>query len=223
MPVAQMTFAEAITAVRSATAHDVDQQVTDTQLAAELDREYRRVRRRIAMFAPSMYQVVLDNIAVPMTAIPPIPSNAIAKPDNFERVLTLERQLGNQIYAPLSMMSQLNAQGGRLQNVSGVYRLTYIRRPIDQDLSTPAALAAATFDIPEGAEDIITQTVCGWVRQRHNEDPTWHMERAQMLFDELRSNFVMRYGMHPRSLLQTAPSCFMYLTFFEQGSNLIIF
>ena len=213
MPVAQMTVAEAITAVRSATAHDADQQVTDTQIQNELDREYKRVRRRIAMFAPSMYQKVQDNIQVPSVA-PGVPANCVAKPDDFERVLTFDRQLGNQIYAPLTMMPQLNAQSGRKQDVSGIYRLTYIMRPID---------GYTTFDVPEGAEDIITQAVCGWVRQRHNEDPTWHMNRADKLFDELRSNYVMRYGMHPRSLLQVTPSCFMYLTYFEQGPNLVIF
>jgi hypothetical protein len=202
--VAQMTIANAILAVRSATAHDSDLQVTDAQITAELDREYRRVRRWLASFVPSLYQAEASFVVA-------AGSSAIAKPVDFDRVLTLEREMGQGVYVPLALRPQLHAHSGRQIDCSGTYRLTYVQRPVD---------GYTTYDVPDGAEDIMIQIVAAWVRQRHDEDPSFHMQRAEQLKNELRPVLKMRYGAHPRCLLQTTPSTFQFLTFFEEGSTL---
>jgi hypothetical protein len=207
MPVAQMTLANAITAVRSATGHDVDTQVTDAQITAELDREYRRVRRWLGMIVPSLYQVELDNIAIAAGG------NSIAKPDDFERVITLERQMNQGVYCPLAMRPQLHAHSGRQLDASGLYRLTYVSRPVD---------GYTSFAVPEGAEDIILERVAAWVRQRHAEDTSYHIQMADRIQNETRTTLKMRYGAHPRCLLQTTPNTSQFLSFFEEGANLIV-
>ena len=207
MPVAQMTVANAIVAVRGATGHDADTQVTDTQITAELDREYRRVRRWLSSFVPSLYQVELDNINIASG------SNAIAKPDDFERVIVLERQMNQGVYCPLAMRPTLHQRAGIAIDVSGLYRLTYVSRPVD---------GYTAFNVPEGCEDIITCMVSAWVCARHQDDPSYWKQRADELRNEVRPTLKMRYGAHPRCMLQATPSTYQYLTWFEEGSNLIV-
>ena len=206
LTVAQMTPASAVTAVRSATAHDSDTQVTDAQITAELDREYRRVRRWLSSFAPSLYQAEASFVVA-------AGASTIAKPVDFDRVLTLEREMGQGVYVPLAMRPQLHAHSGRQIDCAGTYRLTYVQRPVD---------GYTAFDIPDGAEDILIQLVAAWARVRHDEDPSYHMQRAEQLKSELRPVLKMRYGAHPRCLLQTTPSTFQFLTFFEEGANLVL-
>lgn len=194
MPVAQMTPAQAVTDVRSATAHDADQQVTDVQITAELTREYKRVRRWLSSFLPELYQTFIYGVLPAGTLADGI-TNIITKPDNFERLIRLELQLSQNYWQPLAMRPLLHASEGIPRDVGGTYRLTYVMRPLDGDTS---------YVVPEGCEDIIVNLVAAWVKQRHEEDPSYFVGRAAQLKQELRSDLSMRNGAHARSLMVAA-------------------
>jgi hypothetical protein len=121
--------------------------------------------------------------------------------------------MGQSVYVPLAMRPQLHEHAGRQIDPSGTYRLTYVARPVD---------GYTYYDVPEGAEDIVIHNVCGWLRVRHDEDPTWHMQRADQIKNELRPLLVMRYGAHPRCVLQTSPSIAQFISFFEVGNTLVL-
>ena len=209
--VAQMTPAAAITAVRSATAHDADQQVTDTQLTAELDREYRRVRRWLSSFLPELYQKQSANIRLSGTVDGT--ANIITKPDDFERLVRLEQQFSQGFWQPMNPRPLLHASEGVPRDITGTYRLTYVARPVD---------GYTAFDVPEGCEDVIIAAVAAWVRQRHDEDVTYWMNRAAQLKDEVRAALSMRYGAHPRCLMSSTYGNYSLGSFYEQGNTFVI-
>jgi hypothetical protein len=209
--VAQMTPALAVTAVRSATAHDADTQVTDTQIIAELDREYRRARRWLSSFLPELYQAVAPIYTLAGVADGTV--NLLAKPVDFETLVRLEQQFSQGFWQPLTPRPQLHASEGIARDVTGSYRLTYVSRPVD---------GYTTFDLPPGAEDIMICLVSGWVRNRHEEDSSWHMQRAADLKNELRASLAMRYGAHARSMMTHQYGEGWIGSFYEQGSSIVI-
>ena len=206
MPVAQMTPAQAVTAVRSATAHDADTQVTDPQITAELDREYRRVRRWLSGFLPELYQASQDYTIAS-------PTNVLTKPDTFERIVRLEQQFSQGYWEPMQMRPILHASEGIVRDCGGTYRLTYVARPVD---------GYSAYDIPEGAEDILINLVAAWVRVRHEEDPSYFVGRANQLKDEIRLTLSMRYGAHPRCVMSHAYGRSWVGSFYEQGNTIVI-
>lgn len=207
--VAQMLVADAVTAVRSATAHDNDTQTTDVQITAELDREYRRVRRWLASFMPEMYSTagsVVQLVSAQSGA-------TIAKPVDYGGLIRLEFEYPQGLWIPLSLRPLLLASVGWQRDVSGNYRLTYVQRPMD---------GYTVFDVPDGCEDLILEPVKAWVRQRHDEDPSFHLSRRAQLEQELRSELSFRYGAHGRSILGGS-QFWPRASFFEQGSNFVIY
>ena len=205
-PVAQMTPAAAVIAVRSATAHDADQQTTDVQITAELDREYRRARRWLSSFLPELYQ---DTETYTIAS----PTNTLTKPDDFERIVRVEQQFSDVFWEPMRPRPMLHASEGIARDCTGTYRLTYVTRPVD---------GYTAFDVPEGCEDILISLVSAWVKQRHEEDPTYFMQRAAQLKDEVRSALSMRYGAHPRSLMSHSFGQVWVGSFYEQGKTIVI-
>lgn len=207
MPVAQMTVAEAIVDVRSATAHDADTQTTDTQITAELDKEYKRVRRWISSFLPELYQVQSAS-----TAITGSSGATFAKPDAFERLIRMEREESSGSWAPMNVRPGLLSGYGSSRSVAGNYRIIYVERPVD---------GYTAFDVPDGCEDLIILPVCAWVKQRHEEDPNYFMNRAQLLKQELRVPLMKRYGQHNRGGLVDHRLLSPY-SFYEEGDNFVI-
>lgn len=210
MPVAQMTTTDAVAAVRAATAHDVDQQVTNVQILAELDREYRRVRRWLSTFLPELFATEY----LPPALVGATGGATIAKPVDYERVIRLERQFPMNSWYPLAMRSIKNQKTGIAIDVSGQYRLTYVKRPVD---------GYTTFDVPDGCEDLIILPVCAWVRARHDEDPTYHLQRYADIKKSTIADLSMRYGSHQRTALQMTPFWGPQTSFYESGSNFVIF
>ena len=210
--VAQMTVANAIIAVQSATAHDNDTQTTGTQITAELDREYRRVRRWLSTFVPSLYQKTQDyTIAAGSTTAA---LSKLTKPVDFERIIRLEQQFSQGYMQPLAVRPALMASEGTRRDTAGTYLLTYVARPVD---------GYTAFDVPDGVEDIIISIVAGWVRQRHNEDPSYHMARAEQMKREAQVSLVMRYGAHPVSAFQNQSGWAIGLgSFYEEGNYLVV-
>jgi hypothetical protein len=206
---AQMSPADAVTAVRSATAHDNDEQTTDVQLTAELDREYRRVRRWLSSFLPELYSVT----ATPVTLANVQSGATIDKEDDYERIIRLEYEYPHDNWIPLSMRPMLNSSSWWQRDVSGTYRVTYVQRPVD---------GYTVFDVPDGCEDLILEPVKAWVRQRHDEDPSFHLGRRVQLEKELRADLSFRYGAHSRSILGGS-RFWPRATFFEQGDHFVIY
>ena len=206
--VAQMTVANAILAVRYATAHDSDTQTTDAQITAELDREYRRTRRWLSSFLPELYSTSTTSTLTSSQS-----GATIAKPTNYDRVVRMEYEFPTGNWVPLAMRPMLHASSWWLRDVSGTYRLTYVYRPVD---------GYTSLDVPDGCEDLILEPVKAWIRQRHDEDPSFHIARRQQLEKEIRASLGMRYGAHGRSLLGSA-QWWPRATFFEQASNFVIY
>lgn len=209
---AQITVANAIVAVKSATAHDNDTQTTDTQITAELDREYRRVRRWLASFLPSLYQKTQDYTINPGSTTPE--TSKVQKPSDYERIIRFEQQFSQGYWQPLAVRPVLMASEGVRRDVAGSYRLTYSAKPVD---------GYTSFDLPEGVEDVLIGYVSAWVRQRHNEDPTFHLARAEQMKREAQVSLVMRYGAHPVSAHQNQSGWSVGMgSFYEEGNYLVI-
>lgn len=204
-----MLVTEGVTAVRSATAHDNDQQTTDAQITAELDREYKRVRRWLSTFLPELYSTT----ATPSVLSGVMSGATIAKPSDYERVIRLEFEYPTGNWVPLAMRPMLHGSSWFQRDVSGTYRLTYVQRPV---------AGYTTYDVPDGCEDLILEPVKAWVRQRHDEDPSFHIGRRSQLEKQLRADLAMRYGAHGRSILGGA-QFWPRATFFEQGANFVIY
>jgi hypothetical protein len=211
MPVAKMTVTEAVTEVNSATGHDNDQQTTTTQITAEIRKEYMRVRRWLSGFLPSLYQVT--------GAAATISGNSgatLAKPDTFERLLRLERDHTQGLWLPLRVRPGLYASAGQVRDITGSYRLTYVARPVD---------GYTELDVPEGCEDLIIMPVCAWVAARHNDDPSYYLDKvnnpATGLRAELRRDLARRYGQHSRPGLVDGSGLSPF-SFYEEGDHFVI-
>ena len=198
-----MTVTQARTAIRASTNHDADTQVTDAQLDVKIDQEFQRLRRALGAYVPALFE---------STSAPTITAgnNTIAKPATFERVRRLERLISGALYYPVPVVDMLNAnqetqlvfyeQGSNLvlmpiSRAEGTYRLTFVTKP---------AAGYTTFDVPEGCEDVIIERVAAWVRQRHDEDPGYHLRAAAEMWKEQRSVLLRRYGLHPSVALVSA-------------------
>ena len=200
--IALMSPANAVLAVRYGTAHDADTQTTDAQITAELDRAYRRLRRRINAAFPTIYEKVSSALTVTS------PGYTLTKPVDCEHVNVLEKQnqagywdfIDVQPSLDRSMAALLSfyEQGGSLildpaSLAPGSYRIHYSAAVVD---------GYSTFDLPDGLTEILIEEVSAWVRQRHDEDPSFHLMRARQIWDENWMPLKKRYGSHGRSYLQ---------------------
>lgn len=206
MAVALMTVTEFVAEVRSATGHDSDTAVTDAQITAEGNLRYRNFRRWLSQKAPNLYQ---KTATFSMTSA----SNQYTKPADFERVVRLEMQMSQGYWEPLNMRPTISMSQGIAVDVTGTYRLTYTTRPED---------GYTTLDVPPGGELVILNETAGWVRQRHEEDPSYHMQEAARIKQELQRDIAMRDGAHPRSLLSSVACNWSFHTWYEEGAYLVI-
>lgn len=207
-----MTVANAIIAVRSATAHDSDTQTTDAQITAELHEEYVRFRRWLSTFVPSIYEKTADFTIAAGSTTPAL--SRITKPDDFERVIRLEQQFTQGYWQPLAVRPAIAASEGVRRDVAGTYKLTYVAKPADRYTS---------FDVPDGCASILVAWASAWVRDRHDEDPTFNMQKYERLKREAQVSLVMRYGAHPVSALQNQSGWAIGLgSFYEEGNYLVV-
>jgi len=195
-----MTTAEALIAVRSSTAHDADTQVTDAQLTVKLDQEYKRFRRFLVNLLPSLYVKT-------MTPAPTIAAGGVsfAKPTDFERIHRLEKLSSGTTYYPLNAGNKLGINGyctyfeeqganiviGPDSDAPGTYRLMYV----------PTVGTYTGLDLPEGLEDVVIERCAAWVRQRHDENPDYHLGIAREIIKEQAPYLVRRYGEHRVSMM----------------------
>ena len=132
-------------------------------------------------------------------------ANWIGEPADFESLRLLERLTGNGQWMPVASSSSLNRreslnisfyEQGRFLMLSpdseapGQYRLTYESKVPD---------GYTYYDLPDGFEQIIIEETSAFVRQRHEEDPTYHKREAQRIWDDQYMSLWNRYGSHGRS------------------------
>ena len=210
MPNAQMLVLDAVDAVRASTAHDNDDQTTTLQIQEWIDRAYTRTRRWLSTFMPEYYAAEY----LPPALVGAIGGALLPKPDDYERLIRIERQYPAGYWYPLTMRTVLTQKVGMAIDVSGQYRITYSKCPVD---------GYQYIDVPEGCEDIVIEEAAALVRNRHDEDPSFHLGRVVQLKREAMADLRMRYGAHPRSCLQVNPLYGPQTTFYEQGNNFVIF
>lgn len=200
--ISQLSVSDAVVMVRSGTAHDNDAQTTDTQIQAQLHRSLQMLRRRLSAAFPSIFEKVTSELVVASGA------NTITKPVDCEHVTVLERKNAAGAWDFIDVNPSLNRSMAATVSfyerdgvlviepaylAAGTYRIHYSGALLD---------GYTTIDLPAGLEEIIIEEVCAWVRQRHEEDPSYHMARAKMVWDENWMPLKKRYGAHGRSALQ---------------------
>lgn len=129
----------------------------------------------------------------------------IAKPSDYESLRLLEKQTNNGYWMPVEIYPSLNRheatgvsfyeQGQRLvlfpeTEATGTYRITYLTKPVS---------GYTTYDLPDGLEQIIVEETSAFVRQRHEEDPSYHKAIAKQIWDDQYMSLWNRYGSHGRS------------------------
>ncbi len=195
-----MIVSVARTAIRASTDHDSDTQVTDAQLTAWLDLEYKNLRRVLAQIAPSLYATA-DSSQVIAAG-----STTLALPTNYERLVRLEQQFGSNWF-PVLISDELTPHYGELNAreegaafqlspvslAPGTYRFIYVALPATLVNVTDDSTALA---VPSGCEDVILERVAARVRERFDEDPSAHLARADRVWREQKSALRRRYGKH---------------------------
>jgi hypothetical protein len=197
-----MTLAEAITAVRASSGHDNDTQVTDAQITARLDREYRRTVRWLLSFAPSLGTT--ETVATLAAGVSTYAKSSLTR---FDKLVRIEKQLDGGDYYPIDVTDDLNVncpsklivyelpasfEFRPAANAPGTYRIAWCAMP-----ASPLTSLAA---LPTGCEDIPIERVAAWVRQRHDEraETKWHEDEARRIEVEQRRMLIRRYGVHPK-------------------------
>lgn len=193
-----MDVTTAILAVRTATEHDSDTQVTDTQLTALLNLEYGVFYRQVALVAPSFYATTDDNqtLASGATDLDP--------PADFDLLLRVERLYGaDWLAVPVfdglaPHLGELNIREedatikvGPAALAAGTYRIIYIPAP-DVTLATTEA-----YWLPPGCEDVLIQRACSRVAERDKDDSSMFIRRGDANWAELKKTLRKRYGQNP--------------------------
>jgi hypothetical protein len=170
-----------------------DVQLPSTAIVHRLDDEYRRLRRRLSAEFPTIYEALS-----PVSTLTGS-TTSFAKPTDCETVRVVEKQSGAQ-WTSIPVAPSLNRdeigclcfyeQGANIVltpagSASGSYRVYYVKAP---------ATTVTTYDVPDGVEGIIIEETSAWARQRHNDDPTYHKQEAQRIWDEQYMALWNRYG-----------------------------
>ena len=204
-----MTREECRTAVKTATDHDgaSDTQVTTAQLNTWIDIEHKLLRRLLAQVAPQLYTAA-DNSQTISSG-----TESLTMPSDFERLIRLEIQVGDR-WLPIEVSDELSPhigtlavreEGGTLKVApgaltAGTYRIIYVQKPTT--LSADSG-AGGVLLVPDGCEDIIVEKVAARVRERLDEDPTPHLNRAAATWKEQKSALRRRYGKAPQPGMRT--------------------
>lgn len=186
-------------AIRAETDHDSDTQVTNAQLTERANIDYQNLRRKLIGVAPQIYAVEDDSQTL-VTG-----DSALDMPADFERLVRLEKQVGSSdMWIPVEVSTELDPHYGCLavreedgvlklaptSLTAGTWRIVYVPKPdglVDDDQD---------IILPDGLEDILIQQGAAFVRRRMDEDPSPHLQQADMVWKEQRSALRRRYGRH---------------------------
>lgn len=194
------------TSIKNATDHDTDDQGgTATVLNSWINEEYLAVRRLLHDVVPDLYTVLSGDftVAAGVTTYNP---GALS---NLEKIRLVEQKI-NGVYYPLPpappwastyypKKSYRLIYGPTIEflphnDTAGTYRLRYIVGPStlvnDGDL----------VELPRGGDRVLIERVAARVRQRLEEDPTFHLQRAEEAWRELRKSVVDQYRPGPQGI-----------------------
>jgi hypothetical protein len=162
-----VTFAEAITAVRTATRYDLlapstPTPVTDTQVTVWMNSEMDRFRRQLNAEVPVLYRAVSSNLTIASGA------QALTKPAGFEALVRLERLVGAR-WVNVEPASSADMECGELgwEEVGGTYLIwPSASAPGTYRLVYAVGATAGTLEVPAGLEDVVVERVCARVKER---------------------------------------------------------
>jgi hypothetical protein len=161
-----VTFAEAITAVRSATRYDIaapstPTPVTDAQVTVWLNSEMHRFRRALNAEVPQLYRTTSSHTIN-------AGAQTITKPAGFEALVRLEKLVGA-TYVNVEPANPVDQEIGNLgfEEVGGTYLIwPSASAPGTYRLIYAVAATAGTLEVPDGMEDVLVERVCARVKER---------------------------------------------------------
>jgi hypothetical protein len=159
-----VTFAEAITAVRTATRYDTasPSPVTDAQVTVWLNSEMHRFRRQLNAEVPQLYRATSSNLTIAAGA------QTLTKPAGFEALVRVERLVGA-TWVNVEPANPVDQELGNLgfEEVGGTYLIwPSASAPGTYRLVYNAAANSGTLEVPDGMEDVVVERVCGRVKER---------------------------------------------------------
>lgn len=191
-----MTGAEALTLVQATTAHENDTQVTTAQIYLVLGAEWLRLRRWLMGKFPMLCrQQSSQTIADGGTGIL---KSAIT---NFDRIDLIERaEAGSSLYRTLRARPP-GVSDARLDDIyfdetatsisiypssvaPGTYRVGYLARNSGIVAAGTDLNDLSAGGIPLGLEWAMIHDVCAWVRQKLEEDPSYHEAKSRAILTE---------------------------------------
>lgn len=217
-----MLFSDVVTQARDNTLHDADTQVTDAQILRHAVKEYQRLRRWLCLTAPNLCQVTVSAQAVASPSCQLTKSALVSavgggSTHTVERIRRIEVLVGD-LYQPIRAAGPLEGQYspyiwweefptylqfGPASAAAGTYQVTYTKGPpAAADIST-----STVVDLPLGVDDALVEYVSAWIRQRHNEDPKYHLGIASDIIATATSLLRNRTGEHGQSALKDEAGC----------------
>lgn len=159
-----MTFAEAITAIRTATRYDTasPSPITDAQVTVWLNSEMDRFRRMINAEVPVLYRAVSSTTVIASGA------QTISKPNDYEALVRLERLIGSK-WMNVEPADAVNMEDGCLgfEEVGSTFLIwPSASAPGSHRLIYGKTATAGTLEVPPGLEDVVTEKVCARVKER---------------------------------------------------------
>lgn len=189
-----MTFAEAITAIRTATRYDTvsPSPVTDAQVTVWLNSELDRFRRLINAEVPQIYRATSSDLTIASGA------QTLTKPAGFDRLVRIERLIPGARWVNVEPAAQVDPESGPLGweevgdtyliwpsvSSAGTYRIVY-----------NTAATAGTLTVPAGLEDVPVERVCARVKERlAPEEAALHFGIADRIWSEQLPLLRRRWG-----------------------------
>jgi len=178
-----------------------DRRCPTSDIQDAIDDEYRTLRRRLSAEFPTIYEKTSTTVTLAGS------TTSFAKPTDCETIRVLEKQAGDR-WSSLPVVTSLNRDevnclafyeaGANVvivppASAPGTYRMFYIAEP---------AATVSTYDVPDGIERMLVEMGSAFIRQRHNEDPTYHIQRAEKIWEDAFMGLWRRYGSHGQSGLQ---------------------
>lgn len=193
-----LSFANSITAIRTATRLDVvsPSPVTDAQITVWLDSELSRLRGLINDVAPNAYATVTGTLTIAAGA------QTLNKPNDFERLIRIETLIGGR-WVNLEPADDVNAEVGPLgfEEVAATFLVwPSLRAPGSYRIRYSSAHAAGQMDAPDGLEDVAIERVCARVKERLLPDEApMHFQIADRIWTEQRTQLSRRWGRNNRA------------------------
>lgn len=190
------TLADVLASIRGATDQDVSGPITDDLLVLWLNEEQSKVRRRIAAFAPSLFEAISGDFVVTS----PATSIDISSLTSLLKLLEVQQRQGTEYFSirPAGLNAAIGPLAYRqrgfpgagcvidlfpLRMAPGTYRIRYTTA------GTPFVLANPTgqlVQLPPGGETALVEAVAARVRVRCEEDPSGHLHLQEVAYAELR-------------------------------------